>query len=73
VGAMLPAFQNKIVCQQPIFQISKPARLPLPFSKALSATLKHLWSYMSKGFELAGFKKLSANSKASSAKQLRTY
>jgi hypothetical protein len=46
---------------------------PCRFSKALSATLRHLLSNRSKGYELAGFEKISANSKAFGAKQLRTY
>jgi hypothetical protein len=43
------------------------------FSKALGATLKHHSSNRSKGFELASFKKLAANSKAFGAKRLKTY
>jgi hypothetical protein len=43
------------------------------FSKALGATPSHLFSNRSIGFELAGFEKLSANSKAFGTKQLRTY
>jgi hypothetical protein len=43
------------------------------FSKALDATLRHLLSNRSKGFELAGFEKSSANSKAFGAKWLRIY
>jgi hypothetical protein len=46
---------------------------PRQFLKAFGATLRHLSSNRSKGFELAGFKKLSANSKAFGAKRLRTY
>jgi hypothetical protein len=46
---------------------------PCRFSKALGATLKHLLSDRSKGFELASFEKISANSKAFDAKGLRTY
>jgi hypothetical protein len=45
---------------------------PCRFSKALGATLRHLLSNRSKGFELAGFEKISANSKAFGAKRLRT-
>jgi hypothetical protein len=61
-GTVLSAFQKRIVHRQ-----------PTRFLKALSATLRHLSSYRVKGFELAGFEKLSANSKAFGAKQLRTY
>jgi hypothetical protein len=46
---------------------------PWRFSKPLGATLRHLLSNRSKGFELAGFEKISANSKAFGAKRLRTY
>jgi hypothetical protein len=46
---------------------------PCQFSKALDATLRLLSSNRSKGFELTGFKKLSANSKAFGTKRLRTY
>jgi hypothetical protein len=42
------------------------------FSKALGATLRHLLSNGSKGFELAGFENISANSKAFGAKRFRT-
>jgi hypothetical protein len=45
---------------------------PCRFSKALGATLRHLLSNRSKRFELAGFEKISANSKAFGAKRLRT-
>jgi hypothetical protein len=34
VGAMLPAFQKRIVNGKPICRISKPARLPLPVFKS---------------------------------------
>jgi hypothetical protein len=47
--------------------------VPCRFSKSLGAFLRHLSSNKSKGFELAGFKKLSANSKAFGAKMLGTY
>jgi hypothetical protein len=73
VGAMLPAFQKRIVRRQPIGQISKPATLPLRVFKALGATLRHLSSNRSKGFELAGFITLPANSTSSGAERLRTY
>jgi hypothetical protein len=43
------------------------------FSKALSTILRHLSPNRSKGFELPGFEKLLANSKAFGAKPLRTY
>jgi hypothetical protein len=46
---------------------------PCRFSKALGITLRHLLSNRSKGFELAGFEKILANSKAFGAKRLRTY
>jgi hypothetical protein len=46
---------------------------PCRFTKALGATLRHLFSNWSKGFELAGFEKISANLKTFGAKQLRTY
>jgi hypothetical protein len=46
---------------------------PCCFSKALGATPIHLSPNRSKGFELAGFEKLSANSKACGEKRLRTY
>jgi hypothetical protein len=44
------------------FKTSETA--PCRFSKALGATLRHLSSNRSKGFELASFVKLSENSKA---------
>jgi hypothetical protein len=47
--------------------------VPCWFSKSLGATLRHLLSNRRKGFELAGFEKISANSKAFGAKRLRTY
>jgi hypothetical protein len=40
---------------------------PVWFLKALRAALKNLLSNRREGFQLAGFEKLSANSKASSA------
>jgi hypothetical protein len=46
---------------------------PCRFSKALGATLRHLLSNRSKGFEIAGFEKISENSKAFGAERLRTY
>jgi hypothetical protein len=42
-------------------------------SKALGAAKRNLLSNRSKGFELAGFKKLFANSKGFRAKQQRIY
>jgi hypothetical protein len=42
-------------------------------SKALGAAPRNLLSNRSEGFELAGFKKLLANSKAFRAKRLRNY
>jgi hypothetical protein len=45
---------------------------PCRFSKALGATLRCLLSNRSKGFELAGFEKISANSEAFGTKRLRT-
>jgi hypothetical protein len=45
---------------------------PCRFSKALGTTQRNLLSYRSKGFELAGFEKITANSKAFGAKRLRT-
>jgi hypothetical protein len=42
-------------------------------SKALGAATRNLLSNRSKGFELAGFKKLSANSKGFRAKRQRIY
>jgi hypothetical protein len=41
--------------------------------KALGAATRNLLSNRSKGFELAGFKKLFANSKGSHAKRQRIY
>ncbi len=46
---------------------------PFRFSKALGATPRHLSSNSSKGFELASFEKLSANSKAFGTKQPRNF
>jgi hypothetical protein len=46
---------------------------PCRLSKALGATLRHLLFKGSKGFELAGFEKISENSNAFGAKRLRTY
>jgi hypothetical protein len=43
---------------------------PCWFSKALGTTLRHLLFNRSKEFELAGFEKISANSKAFGAKRL---
>jgi hypothetical protein len=68
---VLHAFQKRIVHWPPICWIKKLT--PHWFSKALGATLSHLFSNRSTGFELAGFEKLSANSKAFGAKQLRTF
>jgi hypothetical protein len=45
---------------------------PCRFLKALGATPRHLSSKRKKVFELVGFEKLSANSKAFGAKRLRT-
>jgi hypothetical protein len=45
---------------------------PCRFSKALGATPRHLSSNRNKGFEIIGFEKLAADSKALGAKQLRT-
>jgi hypothetical protein len=59
VGNLFAEFQNRQDC-------------PCRSSKALGATLRHLSSNRSKGFELSGFKKLSANSKASGAERLGT-
>jgi hypothetical protein len=53
----------------PDFKTSEVA--PCRISKALGATLRHLLSKGSKGFELAGFEKISANSKPFGAKRLR--
>jgi hypothetical protein len=53
VGAVLPAFQKRIVHWQPLFA-------------------GHLSFSRSKGFEIAGFEKLAANSKAFGAKRPRT-
>jgi hypothetical protein len=66
LAKVLPTFQKKILRQ-------KQARMPWQFSKALDVTPRNLSSNRSKGFELAGFEKLSENSKAFSSKQLRTY
>jgi hypothetical protein len=74
VGAVLPAFQKRIVLSAtylPDFETGEVA--PRRFSKALGATLRHLLSDRSKGFELAGFEKISANLKALGANRLRTY
>jgi hypothetical protein len=46
---------------------------PCRFSKALCATLRHLLTNRSKGFELADFENLSAKLKAIGAKRLSTY
>jgi hypothetical protein len=46
---------------------------PWPVFKSSLCNSTHLFSNSSKGFELAGYKKLSANSKAFIAKRLRTY
>jgi hypothetical protein len=62
VGAVLPVFQKRIVHRQPDFKTGEIA--PCRFLKALGAAPRHLSSNRSKGFELAGFEKLSANSKA---------
>jgi hypothetical protein len=63
-GAVLPAFQKRIVHWQLICPILNFIRMPpCHFSKALGATPRHLSSSRSKGIELAGFEKLSANSK----------
>jgi hypothetical protein len=51
IGNQFARFQNRQDC-------------PLQVSKALGATPRKLSSNRSKGFEFAGFKKLSANSKA---------
>jgi hypothetical protein len=62
---MQPAFQKRIVHRQPICQVSKPARLPLAGSEKLLEKLREICHPTgAKGFELASFKKLSANSKA---------
>ncbi len=54
-GAMLPAFQKRIVRRQPTYLPDlEPVRLPLAGSQNLGATLRHLLSNRSKGFELAG-------------------
>jgi hypothetical protein len=55
----------------PDFKTGKIA--PCQFSKAPKATLKHLSPNRNKGFELASFKKLSANLKAFGAKRQRSY
>jgi hypothetical protein len=39
VGAVLPAFQKRIVRRQPICRISKPVKLPLAGFQKLSAQL----------------------------------
>jgi hypothetical protein len=72
VGAVLPTFQKRIVHREPICQISNPAAAPCRFTKALGANLRHLPPKRRKGFELAGFEKLSTNSNAFGAKWLRT-
>jgi hypothetical protein len=66
----LAAFQNRRVGSG---QLSKPAKWLWPASKALGAATKTLLSNMSKGFELAGYKKLFANSKGFRPKQQRIY
>jgi hypothetical protein len=71
---MLPAFQMRIIFRQSHCRISKPARLLLAgFQKLLGTTPRHLSFNRSKGFELTGFKKLLAISKAFGAEVLRTY
>jgi hypothetical protein len=65
VGTVLPAFQKRFVHQKLICRISEGRDGPLlVFSKALGATLRNLLSNRSKGFDIAGFEKLSANSTA---------
>jgi hypothetical protein len=64
VGAVLLAFQKRIVHQQPICWISKPARLSLAVFQKLSVQLRNLSSNRSKGFDHTSFEKLSTNSKA---------
>jgi hypothetical protein len=68
VGAVLPAFQKRIVHRQSICRISKLARLPLAGFQKLWVQLRDLSSNRRKRLELAGFEKLSANSKAYDAK-----
>ncbi len=53
--------QKWIVHLQPICRISKLARLTLPVSKALGATLRNLSSNRSNGFEFVCIEKLSTN------------
>jgi isocitrate dehydrogenase kinase/phosphatase len=72
VGAVLPAFQKRIVHRQSICRISKLARLHLAGFQKLWVQLRDMSSNRRKRFELAGFEKLSANSKAYDAKWLRT-
>jgi hypothetical protein len=68
----LAAFQNRQVGSG---RLSKPAKWLWPAfkKKALGAATRNLLSNRSKGFELAGFKKLFANSKGFRAKRQRIY
>jgi hypothetical protein len=71
LAKVLPTFQKKILRQKHICRNQKQARMPWQFSKACDVTLRNLSSNRSKGFELAGFEKLSENSKAFGSKQLQ--
>jgi hypothetical protein len=73
-GAVLPAFQKRIELFIGKLLDFKTGEIdPWQFLKALGVTLRHLPPNGSKGFELAGFEKLLAYSKAFGVKQLRTY
>jgi hypothetical protein len=72
-----PLFKRKwFIATYPYLQGFKNRRDCLPpcrFSKALGRTLRRLLSISWKGFEFAGFKKLTANLEALGAKWLRIY
>jgi hypothetical protein len=76
ISSHIPYFPNYVYCllfencsSTTYLQDFKTGKIsPGQFSKALGPTPRHLSSNVSKGFELVGFKKLSANSKAIGAK-----
>jgi hypothetical protein len=70
-GAVLPAFQKKCSSETYLASLKTGKIDPGRFLKALGAALRNMLSNKSKGFELGGFEKLSANSKAFCAKWLR--
>jgi hypothetical protein len=82
IGEMaLAGFQNFVSWLWLPFKISELALASIQnrrngsgrLSKALGAAMRNLLSNRSKGFELAGFKKLFANSKGFGAKWQRIY